>query len=151
MQVANLTEVMALVSHIPPSATRAASSYVGEAIDASLFPRLVARLHIGVLLGAATLTGKFQHNSGSVSSDSNWADIDSTNCITSAFASTSNSKVGQLELRAAQHSAILRYVRPYVMAATSAWTGSVTVDALPVQITPATSRDTADVVQTVVF
>lgn len=151
MQRENLSEVMALVSHIPPAAARAAGSYVGEAIDASLFPRLLARLHIGTLAGAATIAGKFQHCSGSVSSNSGWADIDSTNCITSAFASASNNKVGQLELRSAQHSAILRYVRPYVEAVTSTWLGAVTVDALPVQHTPATSRDTADVVQTVVF
>jgi hypothetical protein len=151
MQRSNLTEELALKSHIPPAAARAAGSYVGDAFAADLFPRLVMRLHIGTLAGAGTIQGKFQHNSGSVSSDSNWADIDSTNCITSAFASTSNNKVGQLELRAAQHSAILAYVRPYVVAVTSTWLGAATVDALPVGYTPATSRDHADVVQTVVF
>lgn len=150
MQRENLSEVMALVSHIPPAAARASGSYVGDAIDASLFPRLLARLHIGTLAGAGTAKLKFQHASVSASSDASWADIDSA-CVTSTFASTSNNKVGQLELRAAQRSAILRYVRPYVDVVTSTWIGAATVDAMPVQITPATSRDSADVVQTVVF
>jgi hypothetical protein len=150
MRARNLSEDVGLVTHIPPAAARAAGSYVGAAVDASNFERLVARIHIGTLAGAATVAMKFQHSSVSASSAAGWADVSSASCITSAFASTSNNKVGQLELRVDQYSALTRYVRPYVEAVTSTWLGCVEVTGEPL-IKPATAGDSADVVQTVVY
>jgi hypothetical protein len=150
MRSNNLSEELALVSHIPPAAARAAGSYVGEAIDTKNFERLLARIHIGTLAGSATIAMKFQHSSVSASSAAGWADVSSASCITSAFASTSNAKVGQLELRVDQYSALTRYVRPYVENVTSTWIGTVEVTGEPL-VKPATGGDTADVVQTVVY
>jgi hypothetical protein len=150
MRRANISEELALLSHIAPAAARAAGSYVGDAVDTSVVARLVGLLHVGTLAGAATIKLKFQHSSVSASSASNWADIDSTNCITSAFPSGSNNKIGQLELRCDQYSALQRYVRPYVEAATSTWIGAVQVLGMP-YYRPATDFDHADVVQTVTY
>jgi hypothetical protein len=151
MRPTNLSEDIAVVSHIVPSAARNTGSYVGAAVDATNFERLVARLHIGTLAGTGTATMKFQHSSVSASSAAAWADVSSASCITSAFASTSNGKIGQLELRADQYSALNRYIRPYVEIATSnGWVGCVEVTGEPI-LKPATGFDTADVVQTVVY
>ncbi len=150
MRTRNLSESIALATHIPPAAARAVGSYVGEAVDAKGFERLVARIHVGTLAGSGTATLKFQHSSVSASSAAAWADVSSASCITSAFASGSNNKVGQLELRVDQYSALNRYIRPYVEVATSTWIGCVTVDGEPLH-GPATAQDTADVVQTVVY
>lgn len=150
MRTRNLSEDIALGTHIPPAAARAVGSYVGEAIDAKGFERLLARIHIGTLAGAGTAVLKFQHSSVSASSAAAWADVSSASCVTSTFASASNNKVGQLELRVDQYSALARYVRPYVEVVTSTWIGAVTVDGEPLR-KPATSQDTADVVQTVVY
>lgn len=146
----NITEKNAVAAIITPAAARAAGSYVSAAVEAKYYDRLVARILIGTLAGAATLTGKFQHCSASASSDAGWADISTASCITSAFASGSNDKVGQLELRLEQHPEVSDFVRIYVSAATSTWIGGVVVEGEP-RFSPATDLDSADVVQTVVY
>lgn len=146
----NLTEKNAVAAIITPAAARAAGSYVSPAIESKLYDRLAARVMVGTLAGAATLTGKFQHNSVSASSDAGWADVSSASCITSAFASGSNDKVGQLELALEQHPTVSSFVRFYVSAATSTWLGAVIVEGEP-KFRPATDVDSSDVVQTVVY
>jgi hypothetical protein len=149
MQNKNLTEIMATAAHLGGS-VRAAGSYVTSFIDMTIFPRLLATLDIGVLTGAATVLIKFQQNSASASDDSGWADISTVSAITSAYTSTSNGKLAQLELRCDQYSGLGRYARVLASAATSSWTGGVNVQGVS-QWTPATSYDHADVVATVVY
>lgn len=146
----NYTQQIAVATHISPAAARAAGSYVTPAVDTTLFKRLVALLQVGTLAGSATVNARFQHNSVSASSDAGWADINSTSCITSSFASASNDKVGQLELRLDQNPSTSRYVRALVSTATSTWIGGAIVYGEPIY-KPATDRDSVDVVQTVVF
>ena len=151
MQNQNISDFNGAISFIHPAAARNTGSYVGDAIDASLYPRILARLLIGTLAGTGTAKMKFQHCSVSASSAAAWADVDSASCVTSLFASTSNSKLGQLELKADQYSNLQRYIRPYVEIATSnGWVGAVICEGHPLH-RPAVDLDHADVVQTVVY
>lgn len=150
MNTENLSQSLAVVTHITPAAARAASSYVSPAIDAGMYARLLALLQVGTLAGSATVNIRFQHCSGSASSDAGWADISSASCISSAFASGSNDKIGELELRIDQNPSTSQYVRVLVSAATSTWIGGAIVLGEP-RFTPATVVDSADVVQTVVY
>jgi hypothetical protein len=150
MQNQNISEINAATSFIHPAAARNTGSSVGEAIDASIYPRVLARLLIGTLAGTGTVTMKLQHCSASASSNANWADVNAS-CVTSTFGSGSNGKVAQLELKADQYSALQRYVRPYVEVATSnGWVGAVLCEGHPLY-RPAVDFDSADVVQTVVY
>jgi hypothetical protein len=149
MKANNLTQELAVATRLTPAAARAAGSYVTPAILASKFERLVALLQIGTLSGSATVLAKFQHNAASASDDGGWADVNSA-CVTSAFASTSNDKLGQLELRVDQYPALSAYVRILTSAATSSWLGGCEVLGMP-RHKPATEHDSADVVQTFVY
>lgn len=150
MKTANLTQTLSVATHITPAAARAAGSYVSEAADASKFSRLVALLQVGTLAGSGTVNVRFQHCSGSASSLAGWADVSSASCISSTFASASNDKIGQLELRVDQYPALNKFVRVLVSAATSTWLGGCVVVGEP-RWNPATDHDSADVVQTVVY
>jgi len=146
-----LSQGIAVAAHITPAAARAASSYVTPAIDASQYHTLLALLEVGTLSGAATVSARFQTCSGSASSLAGWADVNSASCITSAFASGSNDKIGQLELQVHQYGSTLeRYIRVLVSASTSSWLGACQVLGTP-RYSPATDVDTSDVVQTVVY
>lgn len=149
MRNQNLTQQLAVATHLTPAAARAAGSYVTPAIEAKYYDRLVALLSIGTLAGAATVQAKFQHCSVSASSAAAWADVNSA-CATSAFASGSNDKIGQLELRLDQNPSVSEFVRVLVSTATSTWIGALHVLGEPMY-KPATGYDTADVVQTVVY
>ncbi len=149
MQTHNLTQTNAVAAIITPAAARAAGSYVTPAIEAKHYDALVARLLVGTLSGAATITGKFQHCSVSASSAAAWADVNSA-CATSAFASASNDVVGQLELRLDQRPAVSDFVRFYVSAATSSWLGGAIVEGEP-RYSSATDYDSSVVGQTVVY
>lgn len=147
----NLTQQLAVATFITPAAARNTGSYVSPAVDASLFKRLAAYLHVGTLAGTGTVNLRFQHCSVSASSAAAWADINSTTCITSTLASTSNDRLAQLELRLDQNPTVSQFVRVLASVATSnGWVGGATVLGEPIY-KPATDRDTADVVQTVVF
>jgi hypothetical protein len=152
MQAKNLTQRLGILDHITPAAARAAGSYVTGAVDASRFERLVAVLQVGTLAGAATLNARFQSNSSASSSaDSAWADIDSTNCITSTFASTSNDKLAPLELRLDQNPTVSRYVRALVSAAVSTWLGGLVLYGEPAIFAPASQFNNAAVATAIVF
>lgn len=150
MRTSNLSQELGLAGHITPAAARAASSYVTEGIPKAQYSRLLAMVQIGTLAGAATVNARFQHCSASASSDAGWADISSASCITSTFASASNDKVGELELRLDQNPSVSDYVRALATVATSTWVGALQVVGMP-RFLPATGVDTADVVQTVVY
>jgi len=66
--------------------------------DSTNFERLVAIIKLGTLAGAGSVNFRWQHCSASASTDSAWADVDSTSCITSTFLSGSNNKIASLEL-----------------------------------------------------
>ncbi len=138
-----------MAEHITPAAARAAGSFYSGAIQASKFARLVAYLQTGTLTAAATVQAKWQHCSGSASSLAGWADINSA-AVTSAFVSTANDKIGQLELKVDQYPTISAYVRVAVVAAVSSWLGGCIVVGKP-RWKPATDHDTADVAQTVIY
>jgi len=145
-----LSQGIAVATHITPAAARAAGSYVTPAVDGSQYHQLLALLEVGTLSGAATVSAKFQTCSGSASSLAGWADVNSA-CITSAFASTSNDKIGELELQVHQYGSTLeRYLRVLVSATTSSWLGACQVLGVP-RYKPATDVDSSDVVQTVVY
>lgn len=147
----NITQRVALAGQLAvSSAPRAASSYVSDPVDTTLLHRLSAECAIGTLAGAATVNFRFQQNSVSVSSDSGWADINSTSCITSTFSSTVNNSIARLELRLDQNPTVKRYVRALASAATSTWTGNVLLLAEPAAYEPASDRN-QNVTQTVVF
>lgn len=150
MKTENLSQTIGVVTHITPAAARAASSYVTPAVDAGMYCRLLALLQTGTIAGAGTVNARWQHCSASASSNANWADISSASCITSTFASTSNDKIGELELRIDQNPGTSQYVRVLVSAATSTWIGGLVVLGEP-RFKPATGVDSADVVQTVVY
>lgn len=157
MRTTNFTQRTALVAVVGASANRAASSY-GDAtvIDASIYDRLAALLDVGVLAGAATVTLKWQHCSASASSDSAWADVQGTSCITSAYASTSNSKQEWLEIRLDQPNSansaapVQRYLRPLITVATSSWTGAAYVFGDP-KYAPAKDVDASTVAAITVY
>lgn len=150
MRNQRLSQAIAVAAHLTPAAARAASSYVTDAVDGSKYDHLLALLQVGTLAGAGTINARFQHCSGSASSLAAWADVNSTSCITSTFASTSNDKIGELELQVDQNSTLERYLRVLVTTAVSTWIGGVQVLGTP-RYLPATDVDHADVVQTVVF
>jgi hypothetical protein len=149
MQTKNIAQRLAFVEQITPAATRAAGTYATGVIDASRFERLIASLQVGTLAGAATINLRWQHGLDSGGSD--MADIDSTNCITSSFASASNDKIARLELRLDQRPAVKRYVRALVSTATSTWIGGVQVHGLPSIYQPASDYNASAVAQTVVY
>jgi hypothetical protein len=146
---ANLTERLAVVTQLTPAAARAAGSYVTAAFEGKLYDQVVAYLQTGTIAGAGTIQAKFQHCSVSASSAAAWADVNSA-CITSAFPSTSNDKVGQLELRIDQEPSLSQFLRVHVSAATSTIISNVLVIGEP-KYAPAADVDSADVVQTVVY
>jgi hypothetical protein len=147
----NLSQVVGVATHITPAAARAASTYVTPAVEAKNFSRLLGILHIGTLAGNASISMKFQHNSVSTSNDGNWADINSTSCVTAVYGSANNDKLPELELRIDQNPATSRYVRAYVSLATSTWIGGVTVLGNGAKYNPITDVDSADVVATTVY
>ena len=147
----NITQRVALAGQLAvSSAPRAASSYVTDPVDTTLLHRLSAECAIGTLNAAATVNFRFQQNSVSVSSDSGWADINSTSCITSTFSSTVNNSTARLELRLDQNPTVKRYVRALASVATSSWTGAIQLLAEPASYEPASDRN-QNVTQTVVF
>lgn len=150
MNTENLSQSLANAAQIAPAAARAASSYVTPAIDAGMYPRLLATLQIGTLAGSGTVNFRFQHCSASASSDAGWADVSSASCISSTFASGSNDKIGELELRIDQNPSTSQYVRLLATVATSTWIGSALVQGEP-RFQPANVVDSADVVQIVVY
>lgn len=151
MKTEHWTQENALAALLTPAAARAAGTYATDAVDATVYlDRLVATTLIGTLAGAATINTRWQHCSGSVSSDSAWADISSASCITSTFASASNDKASHLELRLDQNPATSRYVRALASVATSTWIGGITVFGEP-RYQPAADVDNAAVGQIVVY
>jgi hypothetical protein len=146
----NLTQKLAVVGAISPgtSATATGSNYT-ESIDASIFPRLVAYVIVGGLAGAGTVNVRFQHCSGSLSSDSAWADVNSA-CVTSTYVSGANGSVGELELRLDQNPSVSRYVRAESVGATSTWNGAVLVVGVPT-FHPGRDVDSAIVKEIVVY
>lgn len=146
----NLSQKVALVTHLTPAAARAVGSYYTAAADALLYERLLSIMQVGTLAGSGTVNQRFQHCSVSASGDAGWADISSASCISSTFASASNDKVSELELRLDQLPTTSRYVRVMAVAATSTWIGGIQVLGIPIY-KPATANDSADVVQTVVY
>lgn len=149
MRTENITQELATVGIITPAAARAASSYLTETIDGLEYDRLVATLFIGTLAGSGTLNGRFQHCSGSLSSDSAWADVNAS-CITSTFSSGTNDSVAHLELRLDQNPSLSRYFRFLASNATSTWIGAAEVKGRPVH-KPAKDLDSAVVAQIVVY
>jgi hypothetical protein len=148
MRVSNLSQDLAVAGIVTP-AQNAASSYLSETIKAGLYDRLLAVMLVGTLSGAATQKGKFQHCSGSLSSDSAWTDVDAT-CVTSTFSSTSNDKIANLELRLDQNPTVSAYVRFLQSIAVSSGTGATVIVGLP-RYKPAADVDSASVAQIVVF
>jgi hypothetical protein len=145
-----LNQKIGVVAQLEPAAARAVSSYYTSAIDSNLYTNLLALVQIGTLAGSGTVNARFQHCSVSASGDAGWADVSSASCITSTFTSASNAKVGELELLLREQPRTSRFVRIMTVNATSTWIGGVVVLGDP-KYKPATDRDTADVVQTVVF
>lgn len=147
----NITQRVATCGNLAvSSAPRAAGSYVTDPVDTTLIHRLSAECAIGTLAGAATVNFRFQQNSVSVSSDSGWADINSTSCITSTFSSTANGSLARLELRLDQNPTVKKFVRALASAATSSWTGAIQLLAEPASYEPTSDRN-QNVAQTVVF
>jgi hypothetical protein len=146
----NLSQAVAVAAHITPAAARAASSYYTAAIDASKFSRLLGLLQIGTMAGNASISGVFQHSSGSASDGSDWAAINAS-CTTGNYGSGSNDKVPQLELRLDQNPATSRYVRLAVVLATSTWIGGAVVIGTAARHEPASDNKSSDVVAAVVY
>jgi hypothetical protein len=147
----NLTQRVALAGQLAvSSAPRAAGSYQSDSVDTTLLHRLSAECAIGTLAGSGTVNFRFQQNSVSVSSDSGWADINSTSCITSTFTSAANNSAARLELRLDQNPTVKKYVRALATVATSSWTGNIQLLAEPASYEPTSDRN-QNVAQTVVF
>ena len=157
MRTQNFTQDVALVAIVGGSPTRAASSY-GDAtiIDGSIYDRLAALLDVGILAGTGTVNLKWQHCSASASDDSAWANVQATSCITSTYASASNSKQEWLELRLDQPNSansaapVQRYLRPLITVANSSWTGSAIVLGRP-KYAPAKDVDASSVAAITVY
>lgn len=161
MRTQNLSQKIAFAAYTTPAAARASSSYGNDdtaVIDGSLYDRLLAAVMVGTLAGAGTINGRWQHCSGSVSSDSAWADVNSSasQAITPTVTSTSNDKLILSELRLDQPNSansaapVQRYVRFVVNTAVSTWVGGAVVIGEP-KFGPATGVDSTGVVSVVVY
>ena len=149
MENKNLTETVPVVGHLTPAAARAAGTYATGWLDASRFQRLTALLQVGTIAGTGTLNMRWQ--SATDTNGTSSADINSTSCITSTFASTSNDKIAQLELRLDQNPSTPRYVRAFASTANSTWIGGIIVIGCSAIHEPASAYKHADVVATTVY
>jgi hypothetical protein len=149
MEIQNLTEGVTVADQLTPAAARAAGTYATGWIDASRFQRLAAVLQTGTIAGTGTLNMRWQ--SATATNGAGSADINSTSCITSTFASTSNDKVALLELRLDQNPSTARYVRAFASTANSTWIGGIVVLGTSGIHEPTSGYKSADVVATTVF
>jgi hypothetical protein len=145
----NLTEGVTVAGHVTPAAARAAGTYATAWIDASRFQRLAAVLQTGTIAGTGTANLRWQ--SATDTNGTGSADISSTACITSTYASTSNDKLSALELRLDQNPSTPRYVRAFVSTANSTWIGGVIVLGTGGIHEPTSAYKSADLVQTTVY
>lgn len=161
MRKENLSQKIGVAAFTTPAAARAASSYGNDdtaVIDGLMYDRLMAVMLVGTLAGSGTLNGRWQHCSASVSSDSAWADVNSSTgtAITSTYGSGSNDKISVHELRLDQPNSansaapVQRFVRFLTTAATSTWIGAVVVLGEP-KYAPAKDVDSSSVAAIVVY